>query len=72
LNPEYAHVKSSFSDTSKTVEKLRKQAIERREELRRKKEAENNERLTWGSTSKKPVKKKEKGPNEDLVNQHKK
>lgn len=42
LSPEYQHVKSQFMDTTKTVSKLRQQAQDQREELRRQKEIHNN------------------------------
>lgn len=34
LSPEYQHVQSKFRDTTTAVEKLRKQAADKREELR--------------------------------------
>ena len=44
LSLEHQHVKASFMDTSKKVAQLREAAMEKREELRRKKE-ESKERL---------------------------
>ena len=46
LNPRYQHVKSQFMNTSRSVAKLRKEAAEKKAELRRQKEIFNKERAT--------------------------
>ena len=59
LSPDYQHVRSSYRDTSKAVEKLRKEAQELREEIRMNKQILEKERLTkWGVDMKKKGKKK--------------
>ena len=59
LSPDYQHVRSSYRDTSKAVEKLRKEAQELREEIRLNKQILEKERLTkWGVDIKKKGKKK--------------
>jgi hypothetical protein len=46
-------VKATFKDTTKAVEKLRKEAQEKREELRAKKKLADEVRLTqWGCETK--------------------
>jgi excinuclease UvrABC helicase subunit UvrB len=53
LSPDHQHVKSKFYDTSKTVEKLRREAQEKREELREKKKLADELRLIqWGCSAK--------------------
>lgn len=53
LSPDHQHVKATFKDTTKAVEKLRKEAQEKREELRAKKKLADEVRLTqWGCETK--------------------
>lgn len=54
LSPDHQHVKATFKDTSRAVEKLRKEAQEKREEIREKKRLAEEGRLSqWGCQSKK-------------------
>lgn len=53
LSPEHQHVKATFKDTSRAVEKLRKEAQEKREELRAQKKLADEVRLIeWGCETK--------------------
>lgn len=55
LSPEYQHVQSKFRDTRTAVDKLRKQAEDKREELREERRRNEESRLpAWGGLEKKP------------------
>jgi hypothetical protein len=59
LSPDYQHVKACFQDTSKVVEKLRLEAQQKREDLRRKRQLAQEQRLShWGLEPEKPEKSK--------------
>jgi hypothetical protein len=46
LSPEHQHVRATFKDTSKAVAKLRREAEEKRQDIRNEKEKLENNRLT--------------------------
>ena len=50
LSPDHQHVRASYKDTSKAVLKLRREAEERRQEMRKEKALLEDQRLTqWGT-----------------------
>lgn len=50
LSPDHQHVRATFKDTSKAVYKLRREAEERRQEMRNEKNLKESQRLTqWGT-----------------------